>query len=435
MRWMWLLLGCCLLLAGCQTSDASRRVMLCRELLPALNPASTKFSQIAATVGASQRSVGLTYVATSPSGVRLAKTLACRFGAAPDLTLISVNDDGDDLSPSTLYVLRNTWAETPDAALDDPATPHPDATKPISRTSWHYFLQIALNGLVPAMIYGLLAATYSLIYGLIGRINLAFGALAVLGAAVSFIVLGPLAQGDALRVILGVIAALVAALVTGTIYGFVITRLVFLPMARASGQQMLVATLGLSLFLQEYLRLTQGTNPHWLPSLFGPALHLTAGNGLAITITPTALLVMALAAAFGIALIVLMRLGSFGREWRACADDNLAAAMFGISPAGILTRTLMLASALAALTGALIAINYGTLGYESTLTLDLRALVAAVVGGIGSIPGAFVGGAVIALLESFWTGYFASGYRDLVIDTVLVLVIMFRPAGLLGTRN
>ncbi len=435
MRWIWLVLGSCLLLAGCQTSDAGRQITLCRELLPALNPTITRFSQIATVVGAKNRDVVLSYVVTQPSGARLAKTLACHFGPAPEAKLLGVTDDGNSLGPSTLFVLRKTWLETPDAALDDPAAQRMGAARPIKLAAWHYFLQIALNGLVPAMIYGLLAATYSLIYGLIGRINLAFGALAVLGAAVSFIVLAPLAYHDAAWILPGVAAALVAAIGVGAIYGFVITRLVFLPMVRASGQQVLVATLGLSLFLQEYLRLAQGTNPHWLPSLFGPALHLTGGGGLALTITPTALLVMALAAALGVALMVLMRVSAFGRAWRACADDNLAAAMFGVSPSGILASTLMLACALAALTGALIAMNYGTLGYEGTLTLDLRALVAAVVGGIGSIPGAFVGGAVIALLESFWTGYFASSYRDLVIDSVLVLVIMFRPAGLLGNRN
>ncbi|MBV1707759.1 MAG: branched-chain amino acid ABC transporter permease [Hyphomicrobiales bacterium] len=429
------MLGSCLLLAGCQTSDAGRRITLCRELLPALNPAARGYGQISATLAENKRDIMMVYVVNGASGARLAKTLTCRFGPAPQHELRGVIDDGDRMGPSTLYVLRKSWLETPDAALDDPARQRAGAAQPGAATSWRYFLQITLNGLVPAMVYGLLAATYSLIYGLIGRINLAFGALAVLGAATLFIVLAPVAYDAPAWIIPGVVAALLAAIGVGLIYGFVIARTVFVPMARASGQQVLVATLGLSLFLQEYLRLAQGTNPHWLPGLFGPALHLTAGGGLDLTITPTALLVMALAAVLGVALMVLMRVSAFGRAWRACADDNLAAAMFGISPAGILTRTLMLATALAALTGGLMAMNYGTLGYDGTVTLDLRALVAAVVGGIGSIPGAFVGGAVIALLESFWTGYFAGGYRDLMIDSVLVLVIMFRPAGLLGNRN
>lgn len=435
MRWLFLVMGLCLLVAGCQTSGFNRQMAQCRELLPALNPDKTRFSRLAVLAGDGGRRVLLSYVATGSAGLSHAKTLECRFGPSPERDLTAVIDDGTRLGPSSLFLLRKIWLDTPDAALADPGARQSGTASPGKATAWQYFLQIALNGLVPAMIYGLLAATYSLIYGLIGRINLAFGALAVLGAAVAFLVMAPLAHEGVLGIISGVALALAAAAIVGTLHGFVITRAVFLPMARASGQQVLVATLGLSLFLQEYLRLAQGTNAHWLPNLFGAAWHLTAGSAFAITITPTALLVMPLSAALGIALMLLMRFSAFGRDWRACADDNLAAAMFGVSPAGILTRTLMLACALAGLTGALIAMNYGTLGYDGTITLDLRALVAAVVGGIGSIPGAFVGGALIALLESFWTGYFSGGYRDLMIDSVLVLVIMFRPAGLLGTKS
>lgn len=435
MRWFCLVLGLCLLVAGCQPSGFDPQMVQCRRLLPALNPDKTQFSHLATLAGANRRDVLLSYVAKDSTDLRHARTLECRFGPPPARTLDAVIDDGVRLGPSSLFLLRKVWLDTPDAALKDPdAQPAPTALHD-KFEAWPYFLQISLNGLVPAMIYGLLAATYSLIYGLIGRINLAFGALAVLGAAVAFIMIGPLALEGVLGMMLVVGLALGAAAGVGALHGMVISRAVFLPLARASGQQMLVATLGLSLFLQEYLRLAQGTHAHWLPRLYDTALHLNAERGFAMTITPKALLVMACAAALGIALMLLMRFSSFGRDWRACADDNLAAAMFGISPAGTLTRTLMLASAVAALTGALIALNYGTLGYDGAITLDLRALVAAVVGGIGSIPGAFIGGALIALIESYWTGYFAGGYRDLMIDSVLVLVVMFRPAGLLGTKN
>lgn len=435
MRGSFFVIGLCLLVAGCQTSVFNRQITQCRRLLPALNPDKTQFSNLAILAGASRRDVEMSYVATDSTGLRHAKTLECRFDLSPEHHLAVVVDDGVRLGSSSLFVLRKVWLDTPDAALQDPHA-HPGRTVLPGKTGgWQYFLQIALNGLVPAMIYGLLAATFSLIYGLIGRINLAIGAIAVLGAAVTFIVIAPLAQGGALGLTLGIGLALGAAVVVGALHGYVISHMVFLPMARARGQQILVATLGLSLFFQEYLRLAQGTNAHWLPSLFDTALQLNAGHSFAITITPKALLVMAFSGALGIALMLLMRFGTFGRDWRACADDNLAAAMFGISPAATFTRTLMMASALAALTGALISLNYGTLGYDGAITLDLRALVAAVVGGIGSIPGAFVGGALIALMESFWTGYFAGGYRDLITDSVLVLVIMFRPSGLLGTKN
>jgi branched-chain amino acid transport system permease protein len=122
----------------------------------------------------------------------------------------------------------------------------------------------------------------------------------------------------------------------------------------------------------------------------------------------------------------------FGREWRAFADDPGAAALFGVAPRRLLASTFVLAGALAGLAGWVIAVYYGNVGFAMGTMLGLKALVAAVLGGIGSVPGAFLGGVLVALIEAVWSAYFDIGYRDVVVFSLLIVVFVLRPGGLLG---
>ena len=291
---------------------------------------------------------------------------------------------------------------------------------------------MALDGLPLSAIYALLAAAYSLVYGLIGRINFAFGELAAAGgygAAMTALALagfGPVP-------LLG--AAFVLAAIVAAGWGFASARAVFIPLRHARGQQALVATVGLALFLQELLRLAQGDRTSWMsPALNQPFALARAGEFVAVA-TPMTFVASAVALGVGLGLVIIFRWTRMGREWRAYADDPLAAELLGVSPTATTTRAFVLSGALAGLAGAIMTAAYGAVGYGLSATLTLKALAAAVVGGIGSLPGAFLGGLVIGVVEAGWSALFPIDDRDLAVYALLVLFIALRPSGLVGIRD
>jgi branched-chain amino acid transport system permease protein len=420
-------------LAGCAPLLEADQARLCRMALPAIEPPDALILIKSQSPFADGRGLKVDYLA-GPTNEAMAPHFAeCRFVAAGrprrSQDLIAIDTDRGPLNGYQLSILIRFWLATPDARADDP--------EPLAgaRRVWRgpagvvYGLQQAINGLPLAAIYALLAAAYSLVYGLVGRINLAFGELAAAGGyAASFGVLLAAAFAPWGPVAL----ALVLAVTTAAAFGIASGRLVFAPLHRATGQQALVAAVGLSLFLQEFLRLTQGGRLRWInPILNEPFAVARAGEFVAAA-TPIALLVgvFALVAAGG--LLIVMKASRFGRQWRAYADDPLAAELFGIDPKAIFAKTFALASAMAGLSGFVMTIFYGGVGYGASTALGLKALIAAILGGIGSVPGAFFGGLIIGGFEALWSAIFPIDYRDVAVYSLLAIVLVLRPGGLLG---
>jgi branched-chain amino acid transport system permease protein len=343
--------------------------------------------------------------------------------------LVGVALDGERLDATQLYFLIRFWLTTPEARAADPSPLGDVAALPRLPFPVAYGLQQAINGVPLAAVYALLAAAYSLVYGLIGRINLAFGALAAAGGYGAAFGASALAGASPLPIL--ALAGAYAVFVAGS-WGYASSRWVFLPLSRASGQIALVATIGLALFIQEALRLTQGAQLSWVSPLLNQPFGVARAGDFIVTTAWNAWGAAALALGLGAALLALMRGSEFGRQWRALSDDALGAQLFGVDPKAIFAITFTLASALAGVAGFVMTMFYGAVGYGAATTLGLKALVAAILGGIGSLPGAFLGGLIIGAFEAIWSAAFPIDYRDVAVFALLAILLMLRPGGILG---
>jgi branched-chain amino acid transport system permease protein len=428
-----LFLALAAMLAGCATLLETDQARLCRMALPAIEDADAKIRIVRQTPFADGRGLRVDYLAGPAAEAQKPHFAECRFLAPgrprKSQDLISVATDRGPLGDYQLAALIRFWLATPEAKAADPlplAGAESVWSAPMLLT---YSVQQAINGIPLAAIYALLAAAYSLVYGLVGRINLAFGELAAAGGyAAALGVL--LAAGQAPLALLAL--ALVLAVSTASAFGVASGRLVFAPLHRASGQQALVATVGLSLFLQEFLRLSQGARIHWVNPILNEPFALLRAGDFVVAATPIAFLVGAFALVAALGLLAMMKWTKFGRQWRAYADDPIAAELFGINPSAIFAKTFALASAFAGLSGFIMTIYYGGVGYGASTTLGLKALIAAILGGIGSIPGAFLGGLLIGVFEAGWSAFLPIDYRDVAVFSLLAILLVLRPGGIMS---
>jgi branched-chain amino acid transport system permease protein len=423
-------------LAGCSPSLETDQARLCRMTLPALISQDAQIAILTQTPDADGRGLSVAFSAETPGGKRQSHLAACRFREpgrpheSRDLTSLAL--DGQVLSETRLFVLIRYWLATAEGRAADPAPLGDLSALPVAPRGLAYGLQMAVDGLPLASIYALLAAAYSLIYALIGRINFAFGEIAAAGGyAAAIAALAMLGWPPAPLLI----AAFVLAVAVAAAWGFASARVLFIPLRQARGQQVLVASVGLAIFLRELLRLAQGDRSSWMSPLLNQPFALARSGDFVAVATPMAFVVSAVTLATGFCLVVIFRYSRFGRELRAYADDPLAAELMGISPAAITARAFALSGALAGLAGASMTAAFGAVGYSLSATLTLKALTAAIVGGIGSLPGAFLGGLIVGAAETGWSAVFPIDDRDIAVYVLLTLFIALRPSGLLGQRE
>jgi branched-chain amino acid transport system permease protein len=422
-------------LAGCAGALDGEQLRLCRRVIPALHPDATEIREVrAAPAALGRQAVRIEYTARESSASTAApRHVTCGFGGAtfePDrLDLAAVETDAGRLGEARLIYLKRFWLADPATAADGPPADLPQVPATVA-----YAAQQLVNALALCAIYALLATAYSLIYGLVGRINLAFGQIAVIGA---FGAVGGLAVALLLGLAQPAVAlafALMLAAGFAGLWSAFVGRTVVAPLhaRHRLGQPILVATAAVAITLEELLRLSQGARDRWMPALFNEPIPLAAAGPFVVTVTPMQLGAASAALAAALAVLVLLGRSRFGRQWRAFADDPLAAALFGVSPGRLLAATFLLAGLLAGLAGWIVAVYYGNVGFAMGTALGLKALVAAVVGGIGSVPGAFLGGILVGLTEALWSAYFDIATRDIVVYAILIVVFVLRPGGLLG---
>jgi branched-chain amino acid transport system permease protein len=426
------------LLAGCGTAIDGEQLRLCRDVIPAVNPAGTEIRELRyGPTALGREGVHIDYVARAPGTASAVRYLACGFAgrtfSADRLDLVAVETDSGPLGDARLYYLKRFWLGSSAGAGERVGEP----SVPVLLPSIAYVAQQFINAIALSAVYALLATAYSLIYGITGRINLAFGEIAMLGAygAIGAIaVLVALGLEDPLA---GVAVALAAAAAFSGLWSAVIGRYVIAPLhvRHRLGQPILVATAGLAIAIQEFLHLSQGVRERWVPPLFKEPIAVARAGAFVVTVTPLQIAVVVTTLAAAAATLWIFKRTRFGLSWRAYADDPQAAALLGVDGTRLLSTTFVLAGLCAGLAGAVVGVYYGNVGTGLGTMLGLKALIAALIGGIGSVPGAFLGGLVVGLIETAWSAYFDITLRDMVIYTLLVVLFLLRPGGLFGLAN
>lgn len=437
--------GLSLLLSGCQPLIDADQSRICRTLIPALNPAGTRVTIVRVTAAERDQTLRIVYRAEPPGEPARTRFVSCLFSGEGlqrnRQQLLGVRTDTGRLSDVALLFLQRFYLGDPTSALEDPGDPAlASSGLPVVSPATAFAVQNVVNALPQIGVYGLVAAAYSLIYGLVGRIVFGFGEYASLGGYGALIGVTVCLQLAVQSPLLALAAGLILALSTALMHGIVAGRLVVAPLVRRGheeihGLPVLIATTGLMTLLSEYQRLLQGSELRWLPPILNTPVPLMRAGDFITTVTPVALLATGGTILAGAAVLGVMRLTGFGRQWRALADDAATAALFGVDRQRVFAGTFALASGLAGLAGFIVTAFYGGVGYGYGLSLGLKALVAAVVGGIGSVGGAFAGGVVIALAEVTWSATMPIESRDIAIYALLSIMLTLRPGGLFGLRD
>ena len=295
-----------------------------------------------------------------------------------------------------------------------------------------YFLQQLINGVTLGSIYGLIAIGYTMVYGIIGMVNFAHGEIFMIGSFVSlfaFMILGLL---GGIWLPFALLLVMVFAMTLTAAYGWALERVAYRPLRQAPKLAALITAIGMSIFLQNYVQLLQGARNKPLQPVVTGDFTVMEADGFAVTISVLQIIIMLVTAALLIGFTLLIERTSLGRQQRACSQDMRMAALLGINVDRTIATTFVIGASLAAVAGMFFLLRYGTIDFFIGFLAGIKAFTAAVLGGIGSLPGAVLGGILIGLIEAFWSGYFSLEYKDVAAFGVLVLVLIFRPTGLLG---
>ena len=303
------------------------------------------------------------------------------------------------------------------------------------------FLQQILNGLVLGSIYALIALGYTMVYGVLGIINFAHGEVLMFGALIALVVIkNLLAFFPTIPLWLILVVALLVAMSGCAVLSFYIEKIAYRPLRNAPRLVPLISAIGMSILLQTIAMIIWGRTPLNFPQLLPEQSLAIFGTGALVTVKE--LIIMLTALIVMVALLFLVKKTRFGRAIRATAENPQVAGLMGVNTTRGISYTFILGGTLAALAGVMIASNYGSAHFYMGFMPGLKAFTAAVLGGIGNIPGAMLGGLLLGIIEALGAGYigtlssgiFGSNYQDIFAFLVLIMVLVFRPSGILGEK-
>ena len=322
--------------------------------------------------------------------------------------------------PQALALLREEQ-EVPSAA------PHPDPP-----AQMEYFLQQLINGLTLGSIYGLIAIGYTMVYGIIGMINFAHGDIFMMGAFLALISFLLFTAIGITAVPLILVLVLVASMLLTAVWGWTLERVAYRPLRASFRLAPLITAIGMSIALQNFVQLTQDARVKPLPPVVGGGHTLMQLDRFTVSLSNIQILIMVTTFVLMILFSYFIAKTSLGRQQRACEQDRTMAALLGVNVDRIISLTFVMGASLAAVAGLMYLLYYGVIDFFIGFVAGIKAFTAAVLGGIGSLPGAMLGGLIIGLIEVFWAGYFTTEYKDVAAFSILAIVLIFFPSGLLG---
>jgi branched-chain amino acid transport system permease protein len=292
------------------------------------------------------------------------------------------------------------------------------------------FLQQLINGLTLGGVYALIALGYTMVYGVLELINFAHGEIYMLGAYLGIIFFGFFtAIGlTSANMPLSLTLTLVLSVILCSAYGFTVEKIAYRPLRNAPRLSPLISAIGMSIFLQNYVMLSQGATDKVFPNLFGSAGF--GFSGAQVTYMQTSIILISSLLMLSLHLFITRT--RFGKAMRAVAQDKVMASLVGINIDTVISVTFVIGSGLAAIAGVMVAMYYGLVNYSIGYMAGIKAFTAAVLGGIGSIPGAMFGGMFLGFVESMGAGYISSEYKDVYAFIVLIIVLLIKPSGMFG---
>ncbi len=294
------------------------------------------------------------------------------------------------------------------------------------------FVQQLINGLTLGSIYGLIAIGYTMVYGIIGMINFAHGDVFMVGSFIALITLSLLAMAGVTAVPLALVIVLVVAMLVTALWGWSIERVAYRPLRTSFRLAPLITAIGISILLQNFVQITHGARVKPLQPVVTGGYTLLRLDGFAVNLSNIQIIIVLTTVALMAGFSLLIARTALGRAQRACEQDLKMAALLGIDTDRTISLTFVIGAALAAVAGMMYLLYYGVIDFYIGFVAGVKAFTAAVLGGVGSLPGAMLGGLLIGLIETFWSAYFSIEYKDVAAFSILAVVLIFLPTGLLG---
>jgi branched-chain amino acid transport system permease protein len=298
-----------------------------------------------------------------------------------------------------------------------------------------YALQQLVNGLTLGMIYGLIALGYTMVYGIIGMINFAHGDIFMVGAFTALIGFLLLGMGGVTFVPLALVLVLVLAMAFTSLYGFTVERLAYRPLRGSFRLAPLISAIGMSIFLQNFVQVTQGARVKPLEPVVQGGVVLSRGGNVEVSLSYMQISIILTTLVVLTVFTLIIARTPLGRAMRACEQDRRMASLLGIDTDRTISLTFVIGAALAAVAGMMYLLYYGVIDFFIGFVAGIKAFTAAVLGGIGSLPGAVLGALLIGLIETFWSAYFSVQYKDVAAFSILAIALIFLPSGILGRHE
>ena len=295
-----------------------------------------------------------------------------------------------------------------------------------------YFVQQLINGLTLGSIYGLIAIGYTMVYGIIGMINFAHGDIYMIGAFLALIAFLALMAIGITAIPVALFLVLLIAMALTALYGWTVERFAYRPLRGSFRLAPLISAIGMSIILQNYAQIVQGARVKPLPPLITGGHTLIESETFPVQISNIQIIVIVTTVLLMLAFSFLVAKTRLGRDMRACEQDLKMSSILGVDIDRTISLTFVIGAALAAVAGVMYLLYYGVVDFFIGFVAGIKAFTAAVLGGIGSLPGAMLGGLLIGLIETMWSAYFSIEYKDVAAFSILIVVLIFLPTGILG---